>query len=86
MAKRWHSGISPHHRWHVQGNSTCRHNPNDWAYCADSTLWLYINETLIRKVDVSSYDLTAGKAGLAASSFENIPIVIGFDSVTFSEP
>lgn len=54
--------------------------------CSDSTLSLYINGTLIRKVDVSSYNLTEGKAGLAASSFENTPIVIGFDSVTFSEP
>jgi hypothetical protein len=54
--------------------------------CSDSTLWLYINDTLIRKVDVSSYNLTEGKVGLAASSYENTPIVIGFDSVTLSEP
>lgn len=54
--------------------------------CSDSTLWLYINDTLIRQVDVSRYELTEGKVGLAASSFENIPIVIGFDSVTISEP
>jgi hypothetical protein len=54
--------------------------------CLDSTLWLYVNGTLIRKVDVSSYALTEGKAGLVASSFENTPIVIGFDSVTISEP
>lgn len=54
--------------------------------CSDTTLWLYINDTLIRKVDVSRYALTAGKVGLAASSFENTPVVIGFDSVTLSEP
>jgi hypothetical protein len=54
--------------------------------CSDSTLWLYINDTLIRQVDVSRYELTEGKVGLAASSFENTPIVIGFDSVTLSEP
>ena len=54
--------------------------------CSDSTLWLYVNGTLIRQVDVSRYELTEGKVGLAASSFENIPIVIGFDSVTISEP
>jgi len=54
--------------------------------CSDSTLWLYINDTLIRKVDVSRYEPTEGKIGLAASSFENTPIVIGFDSVTLSEP
>ncbi|MEP7134374.1 MAG: hypothetical protein ABI904_05530 [Chloroflexota bacterium] len=54
--------------------------------CSDTTLWLYINDKLIRKVDVSRYVLTAGKVGLAASSFENTPVVIGFDSVTLSEP
>ncbi len=54
--------------------------------CSDTTLWLYINDKLIRKVDVSRYALTAGKVGLAASSFESTPIVIGFDSVTLSEP
>jgi len=53
---------------------------------SDSNLWLYINDKLIRKVDVSRYELAEGKVGLAASSFENIPIVIGFDSVTLSEP
>jgi len=54
--------------------------------CADATLWLYVNEALIRKVDVSSYDLKEGKIGLAASSYENTPIVVGFDWVTVSEP
>jgi hypothetical protein len=54
--------------------------------CVDSTLWLYVNGTLVRKVDVSSYAITDGKVGLVASSFENTPIVIGFDSVTLSEP
>jgi hypothetical protein len=54
--------------------------------CSDSTLWLYINDTLIRKVDVSRYELTEGKVGVAASSYENTPIVVGVDSVTISEP
>jgi len=35
---------------------------------------------------VSHYELGEGKIGLAASSFENTPIVVGFDSVTLSEP
>ena len=54
--------------------------------CSDSTLWLYINDKLIRKVDVGHYELTAGKVGVAAASYENTPIVIGIDSVTISEP
>src|SRR5258706_3323312 len=54
--------------------------------CSDSVLWLYINDKLIRKVDVAHYKLTAGKVGVTTSSFENTPIVTAFDSVTISEP
>jgi hypothetical protein len=54
--------------------------------CSDTTLSLYINDTLIRKVDVSRYELGEGKVGLAASSYENTPIVVGFDWVAVSEP
>ena len=53
--------------------------------CAGTTLRLYINGTIIRSVDVSSYELDEGKVGLAASSYENTPVVIVFDSVTVSE-
>ena len=54
--------------------------------CVDTNLYLYINDTLFRQLDVKNYELTEGKVGLAASAFENTPIVIGFDSVTLSEP
>ena len=54
--------------------------------CADTTLWLYVNDTLLRKVDVSNYELGEGKIGITASSYENTPIVVGFDWVTVSEP
>jgi len=54
--------------------------------CSDATLSLFINETLIRRADVSRYELTEGQVGVAASSYENTPIVIGIDSVTISEP
>ena len=54
--------------------------------CSDTTLSLFINETLIRRADVSRYELTEGKVGVEASSYENTPIVIGVDSVTISEP
>jgi hypothetical protein len=47
---------------------------------------LYVNDKLIRKVDVSHYALTEGKVGIAASSFENTPIVTAFDQVRISEP
>jgi hypothetical protein len=54
--------------------------------CSDTTLLLYINDTLIRQVDVSRYELTKGKVGMTASSFENTPVVVGFDRITVSEP
>lgn len=54
--------------------------------CSDSVLWLYANDQLIRKVDVSRFNLTEGKVGVTTSSFENTPIVTAFDQVTVSEP
>ena len=54
--------------------------------CSGTTLGLYINDNLVRSVDVSSYELTEGKVGLTASSFENTPVIVVFDSVTVSEP
>jgi len=54
--------------------------------CSDTTLSLYANDKLIRRVDVSRYALAAGKVGITTSSFENTPIVTAFDSVTISEP
>lgn len=54
--------------------------------CSDTTLSLYINDNLFRQVDVARYELSAGKIGMNASSYEATPIVIGFDWVTVSEP
>jgi len=54
--------------------------------CSETTLSLYINQTLIRSVDVSRYELTEGKIGITASSFENAPVIAAFDWVKVSEP
>jgi hypothetical protein len=54
--------------------------------CSGSTLGLYINEKLIRNVDVSRYERTGGKVGISASSYENAPVITSFDSVTVSQP
>lgn len=54
--------------------------------CADDFLSLFIDQTLVRRVDVSSYKLTTGKIGLTASSFENTPVIATFDWVKVSEP
>jgi len=54
--------------------------------CSGNILQLYINGNIIRNVDVSSYELSGGKAGLAAASFENVPVVVVFNRVTINEP
>ena len=54
--------------------------------CSDTTLELYIDQQLIRKVDVSRYELLEGKIGITASSFENTPVIAAFDWVKVSEP
>ena len=54
--------------------------------CSGTTLSLFIDQTLIRNVDVSRYELTSGKVGITASSFENTPVIAAFDWVKVSEP
>lgn len=54
--------------------------------CSGTILGLYINQQNIRNVDVSRYQLLAGKLGVTASSFENTPVVAAFDWVKVSEP
>jgi hypothetical protein len=53
--------------------------------CQANTLLLYINGTLFRKMDVSSYGLTDGKIGITTSSFDEIPMLSLFDWVKVSE-
>ena len=54
--------------------------------CSDTILSLFIDQTLIRNVDVSRYELTSGKVGITASSFENTPVIAAFDWVKVSKP
>jgi len=54
--------------------------------CSGTTLSLFIDQTLIRNVDVSRFELTGGKVGVTASSFENTPVIAVFDWVKVSEP
>ena len=54
--------------------------------CSGTTLSLFIDQTLIRNVDVSRFELTDGKVGVTASSFENTPVIAAFDWVKVSEP
>jgi hypothetical protein len=54
--------------------------------CSGTTLSLFIDQILIRSVDVSRFELAGGKVGITASSFENTPVVAAFDWVKVSEP
>jgi hypothetical protein len=54
--------------------------------CSGTTVSLLVNQTVVRNVDVSRYELTNGKVGLTASAFENVPVVAAFNWVRVSEP
>jgi len=54
--------------------------------CSDTALALYINDTIVRNVDVTNYGLTEGSVGITASSYENTPVVVALERVTVSEP
>ena len=53
--------------------------------CEGDILSLYINHTLLRRVDVARFELDDGKVGITVSSFENVPIAAAFDWVKVSE-
>ena len=54
--------------------------------CQADTLQLYINRKLFRNIDVSRFELSGGKVGLAVASFQEVPVILGFDWVKVSEP
>ena len=54
--------------------------------CSGTTVSLLVNQTVVRNVDVSRFELTTGKVGLTASSFENTPVIAMFDWVRVAEP
>lgn len=53
--------------------------------CTGSTVSLLIDGTIIRNAEVSRFELTSGKVGVTASSYENVPVITSFDWVTVSE-
>src|SRR5215207_5719153 len=54
--------------------------------CSDTALALYVNDTIVRNVDVTNYGFTEGKVGITASSYENTPVVVALERVIVSEP
>jgi len=54
--------------------------------CDEDILSLYVNDILLRRVDVERFGLASGKAGIAVSSFDNVPVLAAFDWVKVIEP
>ena len=54
--------------------------------CSGTTVSLLVNQTIVRNIDVSRFELTNGKIGITVSSFENVPVIAAFDWVRVSEP
>jgi hypothetical protein len=54
--------------------------------CSGTTVSLLVNQTVVRNVDVSRFELTNGKIGITVSSFENVPVIAAFDWLRVSEP
>ncbi|MBI5822779.1 MAG: hypothetical protein HZB18_02035 [Chloroflexi bacterium] len=53
--------------------------------CQDNFMILYVNETLLRRLDVTRYGLAEGNIGISAASFVETPLTAFFDWVKVSE-
>ena len=54
-------------------------------FCEENILSLYVNETLLRRLDVTNYGLTEGHSGLAAASYGDAPLIAAFEWIKLSE-
>lgn len=54
-------------------------------HCQDNFLLLYVNENLVKRVDVTNYGLGEGKIGITASSLTESPININFEWIQVSQ-
>lgn len=54
--------------------------------CEGDTLSLYINDVILRRVDVERFDLDDGKVGLTTASYQNVPVLAAFEWVKVGEP
>lgn len=48
-------------------------------FCQDNFLLLYVNETLIRRIEVTNYGLTEGNIGFTTASQQTFPVSISFE-------
>ncbi|MBK8782923.1 MAG: hypothetical protein IPO22_14205 [Anaerolineales bacterium] len=53
-------------------------------FCEGNFLSLYVNDTVIRRVDVTNYGLTEGNVGIAVASYRDAPMSAIFDWVKVS--
>ena len=54
--------------------------------CDENKLALYINNVEELRITDTIFKLTEGKIGLAVSSPQKLPVNVGFESLTVSEP
>lgn len=54
-------------------------------FCEENIISLYVNETLLRRLDVTNYGLTEGNIGIAAASYQDAPMSALFEWVKVSE-
>ncbi|MFZ5818509.1 MAG: hypothetical protein ACOYYJ_01300 [Chloroflexota bacterium] len=54
--------------------------------CYEDIVQVYINGKIIRKVDVSRFGLAGGRVGIAAASFDDLPVILAFDWFKVNEP
>ena len=54
--------------------------------CNENELALYINDTLVKSLVDTKYNLSGGKIGLGVSSPQLLPVEISFETLTVSEP
>jgi len=66
----------------IQGKNT-----NEYSIvCQGRTLTLYINNIKTRQIDDNEYVLKSGNIGVSVSSFNIVPVTVGFDWVKISQP
>lgn len=53
--------------------------------CKDNFMNLYVNETLLRRLDVTNYGLIEGNIGITAASYKEAPMTVFFEWVKVSE-
>lgn len=82
LAERLGEGIAQYNPLATDSSSNLQ--PGNLTYeigltCQETTLLLYINDTLVRNFDISRYGSSEGKVGITVASFNEIPMTTSFD-------